>query len=56
LKDSLGKQFHETLSCKNKSQKRAGEVAPGVDPEFKPKYRERERERENREKRGRERK
>jgi hypothetical protein len=29
---------HETLSQKNPSQKRAGGVAPGIDPEFKPQY------------------
>jgi hypothetical protein len=29
---------HETLSQKNLSQKRAGGVAQGVDPEFKPQY------------------
>jgi hypothetical protein len=31
----LGKIVHETLSQKNPSQKRAGEVAQGGDPEFK---------------------
>jgi hypothetical protein len=29
---------HETLSPKNPSQKRAGGVAQGVGPEFKPQY------------------
>jgi hypothetical protein len=28
----------ETLSRKNPSQKRAGGVAQGIDPEFKPQY------------------
>jgi hypothetical protein len=29
---------HKTLSRKNPSQKRVGEVAQGVGPEFKPQY------------------
>jgi hypothetical protein len=32
------KIVHETLSRKNLSQKRAGGVAQGVSPEFKPQY------------------
>jgi hypothetical protein len=49
FKASLGQIVHETLSQKNPSQKRAGGVAQGVDPQFKPQYhkkREREKERE----------
>jgi hypothetical protein len=34
-----GQIVHETLSRKNPSQKRAGGVAQGVGPEFKPQYR-----------------
>jgi hypothetical protein len=34
---------HETLSQKNSSQKRAGGVAQGVGPEFKPQYNKRKR-------------
>jgi hypothetical protein len=33
-----GQIVHETLSQKNPSQKRAGGVAQGVGPEFKPQY------------------
>jgi hypothetical protein len=33
-----GQIVHKTLSQKNPSQKRAGGVAQGVDPEFKPQY------------------
>jgi hypothetical protein len=33
-----GQVVHETLSGKKPSQKRAGGVAPGVGPEFKPQY------------------
>jgi hypothetical protein len=33
---------HETLSQKNTSQKRAGGVAQGVGPEFKPQYQKKE--------------
>jgi hypothetical protein len=36
-----GQILHETLSQKNPSQKRAGGVTHGVDPEFKPQYRKR---------------
>jgi hypothetical protein len=42
-------RVHETLSPKKPSQKRAGEVAQGVGPEFKPQYckkKKKERERE----------
>jgi hypothetical protein len=35
---SLGKVVLETLSLKNPSQKRAGGVAQGIGPEFKPQY------------------
>jgi hypothetical protein len=31
-------QIRETLSRKNPSQKRAGGVVQGIDPEFKPQY------------------
>jgi hypothetical protein len=34
-----GQIVHKTLSWKNSPQKRAGGVAPGVDPEFLPQYR-----------------
>jgi hypothetical protein len=33
-----GQIVHETLSQKNPSEKRAGGVAQGVVPEFKPQY------------------
>jgi hypothetical protein len=32
----LGQKVHETLSQKNPSQKRAGGLAQGIGPEFKP--------------------
>jgi hypothetical protein len=36
FKASLGKQFQRSYLEKNPSQKRAGGVAQGVGPEFKP--------------------
>jgi hypothetical protein len=33
-----GQTVHKILSRKNPSEKRAGGVAPGVGPEFKPQY------------------
>jgi hypothetical protein len=36
----------ETLFCKNPSQKRAGGVAQGIGPEFKPQY-QKKKEKEN---------
>jgi hypothetical protein len=33
-----GQIVHQTLSCKNPSQKRAGGVAQDVGPELKPQY------------------
>jgi hypothetical protein len=39
IQSQLGKQFNEILSQKKKkSQKRAGGVAQGVGPDFKPQY------------------
>jgi hypothetical protein len=38
VQSQLGQIVVETLSQKNPSQKRAGEVAQGVGPEFKPHY------------------
>jgi hypothetical protein len=38
VQSQRGQITHETLSQKNLSQKRAGEVAQSVDPEFKPQY------------------
>jgi hypothetical protein len=39
VRSQPGKVVHKTLSQKNPSQKRAGGVAQGVDPEFKTQYR-----------------
>jgi hypothetical protein len=38
----------ETLPWKNPSQKKAGGVAQGVDPEFKPQYRRKKKKKRNR--------
>jgi hypothetical protein len=38
VKSQLRQIVCESLSQKNKSLKRAGEVVQGVDPEFKPQY------------------
>jgi hypothetical protein len=48
-----GQIVHETLSRKYPSQRRAGGVAQGVGPEFKPQYRkQKERERKEKEREG----
>jgi hypothetical protein len=38
VRSQPGQIIHETVSQKNSSQKRAGRVAKGIGPKFKPQY------------------